>query len=512
MSTIKIKSIDDIAPKLWEAANKLRGSLSAEEYMHVVIGVLSLKYISDRFDVALSKLNKDGFTIEEFQNSPEDFYYQYNAFLMDEESTWKHIMNYANNDKVGQVMDIAFTKLEEKNPMLEGIFDKNYNREAIDQNRLGDVVKVFSDSDFSESEEDIIGRIYEYFLGKFFKDRGQKSGEFYTPTSIVQLMVHILKPASGTIYDPACGTAGILVQSKRYIESINASVDNITVYGQEFVNVTWKLAKLNLILNGFPLKDIDGHNVLGNTNADTFTNDQHKDLKFDFVMANPPFNVKEWWKESLALDSRWKWGVPPKGNANYAWISHMVSKLNENGKAAIVLANGSLSSNGKEELAIRKQLLEDNLLDAIIELPDKLFYTTGIPACIWVFNKNKKGDNVLMVSSKGLQGEMINKTLREISESEINNIAYLYEKHLKSENISIDGIAKSVSLDNIKENDYSVVPGRYVGHKEQVVDKKAIKEEVITLTNELNLLLNEFNNLLPELNEAIEKIKNEDID
>jgi type I restriction enzyme M protein len=265
--------------------------MSSEEYMYVILGILSLKYISDRYDVGISNLGRDGLKVDEIDKNT--FYYEYKAFIVPKESQWKYLMQFATTNQIGEKIDNAFIKLEQKNDILKGVFDKNYNREGIDQIKLGEVIRIFSDKDFSKDEhEDIIGRIYEYFLGKFFKDRGQKGGEFYTPTSIVQLIVNILKPMSGTIYDPACGTGGMLVQSKRYIESHNGNILDIMVYGQEYNNVTWKLAKLNLILNNFPISDLDGNDVLGNMSADTFINDQHRDKKFDFIMANPPFNLK----------------------------------------------------------------------------------------------------------------------------------------------------------------------------------------------------------------------------
>lgn len=497
-------NIQDIEAKLWKSANALRGNLSAEEYMHIVLGVLSLKYISDRYDIGIRKLKEDGLSLEYIK--PEDFYYNYNAFIVKENSSWKYIMQYANTSEIGQKMDQAFIELEKNNKMLQGIFNKNYNREGLDQIKLGEVVRIFSDEDFSqEDQEDIIGRVYEYFLGIFFKDRGQKGGEFYTPTSIVKLMVNILKPMRGTIYDPACGTGGILVQSKRYIEEHKGDVTKITVFGQEYNNITWKLAKLNLVLNGFPLVDSNENGVLGENSADTFTNDQHKTKKFDYVMANPPFNMKNWSFDSLKGDPRWKWGIPPSGNANYAWLSHIVSKLNTNGRASVVLANGSLSSSKKEELAIRKALVEENKVDAIIELPDKLFYTTGIPACIWFFNNNKKTDNILMISSTKIEGNMVSKKLRELTNKDINNIVTIFDKHENGENINQKGVAKTITKQELIENDYSFVPGRYVGVVEETIDKEQVKKEIKELSLDLKNLIDEFNQLSPKVEEAIEK-------
>ncbi|WP_027048634.1 type I restriction-modification system subunit M [Mesoplasma syrphidae] len=498
------KKIKDIESKLWEASNVLRGNTSAEEYMHTILGILTLKYISDRNKVALQKISDEGMKIEMF--SPNELYYSYKTFIVHEESKWEYLMNFSNTEKIGEKLDEAFMKLELQNEILRGIFNKNFNREGLDQIKLGNVIKIFSDEDLSEEDnEDMIGRVYEYFLGKFFKDRGQKGGEFYTPTSIVKLMVNLIKPLKGTIYDPACGTGGILVQAKRYIQEHKGKIEDITVYGQEYNNVTWKLAKLNLVLNGFSLFDTDDNGVLGQTNADTFTNDQHKNKKFDFVMANPPFNMKNWGRDALEEDMRFKWGLPPSGNANYAWLSHMLSKLSNQGKMAIVLANGSLSSSQKEEKAIRENFVKENKVDAIIELPDKLFYTTGIPACIWVFNNKKVNKNILMVSGSNIEGNMISKKLRELTDENISIIQTLYDKHLAGEEINEQGLAKTIKFTNLVENDFSFVPGRYVESKEEKIDKEQTQKDIMQLSLELSDLLKEFDELKPKLHEAIKK-------
>lgn len=496
--------IKDIESKLWQAANQLRGNMSAEEYMHTILGVLSLKYISDKYDVGMENLEEDGLTIDLIDS--DEFYSGYGAFKVPSESHWKNIMKYASSPEIGIKMDEAFIALENGNPMLNGIFNKNYNSEGIDQNRLGEVVKVFSDEDFTTAKEDIIGRIYEYFLGKFFKDRGQKGGEFYTPKSIVELIVHLIKPLKGSIYDPACGTGGMLVQAKRFIEQQGGNINEVSVYGQEFNNITWKLAKLNLILNGFPLIDNDDNGVLGEKSADTFGSDQHMYKKFDFIMANPPFNMKNWGRESLENDDRWKgYGIPPKNNANYAWLLHMLDKLSLVGKAGIVLANGSLSSSGKEEMHIRKMLVENNKIDAIIALPDKLFYTVGIPACIWIFNNDKTNDKILMVDASNTEGKMISKKLRELTLDNIEDITKFYDAHLKNETIDKIGFAKRISKSDLIKNDYSFVPGRYVGFVEEVIDKEEATKQIKEASEKLNKLINEFKEIVPKVQEAIEK-------
>lgn len=503
--------IKDIEGKLWEAANQLRGNMSAEEYMHIILGILSLKYISDRYDYGVINLKEDGLTIDNVTN--DEFYAEYDAFKVTSQSSWKYIMQYASTDEIGQKIDEAFIKLEKDNPMLNGIFNKNYNREGIDSNRLGEVIKIFSDENFVLDKEDIIGRIYEYFLGKFFKDRGQKGGEFYTPKSIVKLIVNLIKPLKGSIYDPACGTGGMLIQAKRYIEEHGGNIDEVSVYGQEYNNITWKLAKLNLILNGFHLIDGYDNGVLGDKSADTFSDDQHLSMKFDYIMANPPFNMKKWGQEKLENDLRWKdYCVPPRNNANYAWLLHMVNKLSINGKAGTVLSNGSLSSSQKAESQIRKDLIANNKVDAIVALPDKLFYTTSIPACIWVFNNNKRNKNILMIDASSFEGHLISKKLRELSYYDIEKITKVYDRHLNGENVEIVGFAKTINADELIEADYSFVPGRYVGYQEEIIDKEEIKKEIKTLAKELNEMINEFKELSPQISNAINKALDYDED
>lgn len=496
-------NIKDIESKLWNAANQLRGNMSAEEYMHVILGILFLKYISDKFDKSKKNLEKDGLTLDMLSNS--QFFSKYNAFKVPKKSHWNKIMSYSNSNDIGLIMDHAFVELEKENKMLEGLFNKNYNGEGIDQNKLGEVIKIFSNEDFTNAQEDIIGRIYEYFLGKFFKDRGQKGGEFYTPKTIVELIVNLIKPLEGSIYDPCCGTGGMLVQAKRYISEHEGNIDNVVVYGQEYNSTTWKLAKLNLVLNGFSLKNPKNRGVLGEKSANTFTNDQHLNEKFDFIMANPPFNMKNWGREQLKNDPRWSFGLPPKNNANYAWLSHIVSKLSSKGRAGIVLANGSLSGSGKEEIAIRKNMVEKNKLDAIITLPDKLFYTTGIPASIWIFNNDKKTNKILMLDGSQLEGKMISKKLRELAKEDILKFDQEYSKHLEGKDIEKIGFAKTIDKKELEENDYSFVPGRYVGFEEEKIDKKEIKKEIKKSAKELKELFKEIEKLTPKIEEAIDK-------
>lgn len=453
-----------IESKLWKIVDLLRGNMSAEEYVHFILGILTLKYYSQ-----IKKINY-----------------------------WNIILVNADHPEIGTKLNYALVEIEESDILLNNIFIKKYDE--VDQKNLSEIIKILGNNEVFKDND--ISKVYEYFLGKFFRDRGQKGGEFYTPKSVTNLIVDLLKPRKGKIYDPTCGTAGILIQAKNYIKNNK----DITLYGQEYNNVTWKLAKLNLLINGIPLIDSNNNLVLGEKSADTLLNDQHDNLKFDYIMANPPFNVKNWNQEQLKNDKRFKWGLPPSGNANYAFLSHILAKLNDNGKAAVVLANGSLSSSQKQERLIRENFVNENKIDAIIELPDKLFYTTAIPACIWIFNNNKQNDNILMISASNLQGNMISKKLRELTEEDIIKISDLYTKHLNGEIIDEPSLAKTITKKDLIENDFSFVSGRYLSIKEVVVDKKALKEEIKVIGNELIQLFDEFSKMGPSIQEAIKKV------
>lgn len=499
-------TIKDLEKKLWDSADALRGNLSAEEYMHVVLDILVLKYINDKYDNAIVKLEKMGFSKNEISKeelSTED------AFDVPEKSKWSYIMKFVNTPSIGEVLDDALIELGKANEELQGIFSATYNDEDIDKTRLSEVIKIFQYGDLSNHGEDILGRIYEYFLGNFFLKRGQKGGEFYTPRSIVRLITLFLKPTKGRIYDPACGTGGMLVQAKQYIESVEGNLNEITVYGQEFNKTTWNLAKLNLILNGFSILNINDkgelEGALGKQSADTFTNDQHKDRVFDYIMANPPFNLKVWRREELESDPRWVYGLPPKNNANFAWLQHILYKLAPKGKAGVVLANGSLTSSTGGEDDIRKKIIQDNKVSCIVSLPDKLFYTTGISACIWFFDNNKSSNDVLFIDAQEL-GTLIegSKANKEIKDENLKKLASIYSDFEQGKKIDIPGLAKSVSIDEIKENDYSLLPGKYISipetkRKDPEIIKKELKEDI----NELTKLIDESKELENELLEAI---------
>ncbi|MFV0288450.1 MAG: N-6 DNA methylase [Mycoplasmatales bacterium] len=496
----------ELEQKLWTAADYMRGNISSEQYMHIVIGIMFIKSMSDKYTKAVEAIKEEyGAKWEFFAENKDILSSKYNcSFIIPKKARWEYISQYATQEEIGSKIDKAFLLIEESNHVLKGLFDKNYNREELDQNKLGNVVSEFSNIDINKYGDDIFGRIYEYFLGQFFLKQGQKGGEFYTPACIVKLLVELIEPKKGTLYDPACGTGGMFVQAKKHLEDIDEDSTSLTIYGQEYQDKTWKLARINLLLQGFNAQDIN----LGDKSADSFKNDHHKGKTFDYILANPPFNQKKWGLEELEDDPRWQWGLPPKNNANYAWLSHMLSKLNSNGKAAVVLANGSLSGSQKNEVEFRKKVLEGNKVEMIISLPDKLFYTTGIPVSVWVFNNSKSTEEVLFVDASNVEGTMVSKKLRKFEEEDISKIKEELRKFRNGEQIEELGFSKSVTKEEIKESDYSFVPGRYVGFVKEEIDEEKLKEEIKESSKELKKLFSEFNNLIPEVEKAIEKAIN----
>lgn len=498
--------IQDLENKLWKACEKLRGNLFPEEYMHVVIGILFLNQISRKYEIAIKEIKKEYPSSWKNKINDVDYLAKFGcSFIVPESSKWEYISQFTTKSEIGQVIDNAFKELEDKNPTLSGLFNKNYSKEELDKTRLGGVISIFTNLEI-DSKEDIMGRVYEYFLGKFFLEKGQKSGEFYTPKSIVSLIVNFINPERGNVYDPCCGTGGMFIQAKQHLEEQGKNHEGLIVYGQEFTNTTWKLGKINLLLNGFDNANIN----LGQKSADTFKDDLHKNLKADYVLANPPFNSKDWSWE--AREKReWKYGIPPKNNANYAWLQHIIEKLSYNGKAGVVLANGSLTTIGKEESEIRKKIIENNKLSAIVALPDKLFFTTGISACIWFFDNNKKTKDVLMIDAQNL-GQLIegSKKNRELTNDDLSQLTNIYKRFENNEKIDIPGLAKSVDSQAIKDNDFLLSPGRYITiKKDDTRNKEKIKKELNESIQELMKLIDESKELEKDLKIAIEKIKKE---
>lgn len=483
---------------LWKAADKLRGSMSSYDYKDVVLGLMFLKYISDKFETRYNELVEEGDGFEE----DIDEYTEYNIFWVPQKSRWEYIRDKAKSNEIGQIIDDAMIEIEKENPSLVGVLEKRYARPELDKRRLGELVDLISTIKLhSKEEKDLLGRVYEYFLGQFASAEGKNGGEFYTPTSIVKTIVEMIEPYRGRIYDPACGSGGMFVQSEKFVEEHQGSINDLSIYGQELNATTWKLCKMNLVIRG-----LDGN--IGPSQGDTFHNDMHKMLKADYVLANPPFNIKDWGGSALVDDIRWKYGVPPEGNANYAWLQHIVHHLAPNGVGGVVLANGSLSSNTSNEGEIRRNLIANDLVDAIVALPDKLFYSVSIPVCLWILNRNKvsnpkfrnRENEILFIDATKL-GEMVDRKHRELSNEDIKKIADTYHnyRNVNGSYEDIKGFCKVAKLEEVKENDYILTPGRYVGIEDVEDDGVPFDEKMKVITSELDELFKESRNLEDEI-------------
>lgn len=498
-------SIED---KLWKTADALRGSMDASEYRNVVLGLIFLKYVSDSFEARHDELLQTDYP--EDAEDP-DMYLSENIFWVPKEARWELIQQSAKTPQIGEIIDSAMEAIEKNNDSLRGVLSKNYASPDLDKTRLGEVVDLISDINLSEKhakQSDVLGRVYEYFLNEFASQEGKKGGEFYTPRSIVRTLVEMIEPYKGRIYDPCCGSGGMFVQSDKFVQEHQGKIGDLSVYGEESNPTTWKLAKMNLAIRG-----ID--NNLGSHQGDTFTNDLHKGERFDFILANPPFNVKNWNGDKLREDARWKYGVPPVGNANYAWIEHIISKLAPDGKAGFVLANGALSTSNKEEFAIRKALLEDDKIDAIVALPDKMFYSTGIPVSLWFIDMNKESTDersrkgeTLFIDARDL-GEMIDRTHRAFSKDDIKKVADTYHAYRGTndqEYKDVAGFCKIAKLDEIAKNDYVLTPGRYVGLAKQEDDGISYEVKMKQLTSELKEQFEESNKLQAEIKDVLKEL------
>lgn len=483
---------------LWKAADKLRGSMDSGEYKHVVLGLIFLKYISDKFETKYNELVEEGDGFEE----DIDEYTVENIFWVPAESRWDYIKDHAKDVKIGQIIDDAMILIEKENPVLKGVLDKRYARPEIDKRRLGELIDLISTIKLhSSGEKDLLGRVYEYFLGKFASAEGKGGGEFYTPTSVVKTLVELIEPYKGRIYDPACGSGGMFIQSEKFVAEHQGKLNDLSIYGQELNSTTWKLCRMNLAIRG-----LDGN--LGEHHADTFHDDLHRTLKADYILANPPFNISDWGGSSLTDDVRWKYGTPPEGNANYAWLQHMVYHLSPNGVAGIVLANGSLSSNTSNEGEIRKNLINADLVDCIVSLPGSLFYSTSIPVCLWILNRNKKQhgkfrgreNEILFIDGRNL-GTMVDRRHRELSDEDIKKIADAYHNWRNEDGTyeDVQGFCKAAKLEEVREHDYILTPGRYVGIEEVEDDGIPFEEKMEKLTSELNELFAESRRLEDEI-------------
>ncbi|MCV9387497.1 type I restriction-modification system subunit M [Reichenbachiella ulvae] len=510
----KNKSMEE---SLWDSANKLRGSVESSEYKHVVLGLIFLKFVSDKFEERKQELIGEG---KEKYLDMKEFYNMKNIFYLPAESRWSYIIDQAKQDDIALKIDTALHTIEKNNPSLKGALPDNYfSRLNMDPSKLAALLDTVNNiQTISEEGEDIVGRIYEYFFGRFAAAEGKGGGEFYTPKSIVNLIAEMLEPYKGKIYDPACGSGGMFVQSIKFVQSHQGNTKDISIYGQEYTATTYKLAKMNLAIRGISAN-------LGEVPADTFFKDQHPELKADYIMANPPFNQSQWReKNELEDDARWAgYTVPPTGNANYAWILHMLSKLSENGTAGFVLANGSMSSNTSGEGEIRKQLIDKDMVDCMIALPGQLFYTTQIPVCLWFITKNKgerphpenpdihfrdrKGET-LFIDARNM-GTMTDRTHKELTPDDIQHIANTYhtwrnktaEESKNNVIVSdegarqspsdrsayedIPGYCRTATLTDIQSNDYVLTPGRYVGVAAEEDDGIPFEEKMESLTQQL---------------------------
>ncbi len=483
--------------KIWKAADLLRGNLDASEYKSVVLGLIFLKYISDRFEIRYKELVEEGEGFEE----DRDEYTSENVFYVPADSRWSVIASKARTPEIGTTIDDAMRHIEKENNKLKGILPKNFSRPELDKRRLGDVVDLFTNLKMHSKDEskDILGRVYEYCLSKFAEQEGKLAGEFYTPSCIVQTLVEVLQPLKGRVYDPCCGSGGMFVQSAKFIESHSSNINNISVYGQDSNPTTWKMATMNLAIRGIEAD-------LGKYNADTFFEDCHSTLKADYVMANPPFNLSDWGADKLSSDVRWRYGVPPNGNANYAWLQHIVHHLAPNGKAGVVLANGSLSSNTSGEGDIRRKMIEDDIVEGIIAMPSQLFYTTQIPVSIWFISKNKKQKGkTLFIDARNL-GTMVTRKLRQLTTEDIHLIAQTFEAFQKGTLTEEKGFSSIASLETISKQDYILTPGRYVGIADQEEDSEPFEEKMQRLTNDLKDLFNKSHDLEKEIKTQLKKI------
>lgn len=498
-------SIED---KLWQTADALRGSMDASEYRNVVLGLVFLKYVSDSFETRHNELLKSDYP--EDAEDP-DMYLSENIFWIPEEARWKLIQQSSKRAQIGEIIDNAMESIEKNNESLRGVLSKNYSSPDLDETRLGEVVDLISDIklvDSHEKQSDVLGRVYEYFLNQFAASEGKKGGEFYTPRSIVRTLVEMIEPYNGRIYDPCCGSGGMFVQSDKFVREHQGDVGDLSVYGEESNPTTWKLAKMNLAIRG-----ID--NNLGPSQGDTFSNDFHKGERFDFILANPPFNVKRWGGDKLKEDSRWKYGYPPEGNANYAWIEHILSKLTLDGKAGFVLANGALSTSNIAESSIRKAILDDDKIDAIVSLPSQMFYSTGISVSLWFVDMNKgsasersrKGET-LFIDARNF-GEMADRTHRVFSSEDIKKIAETYHSYRGTndkEYKDIPGFCKIVDLDEISKNGYILNPSRYVGFSKKVNDEESYDSKMNRITSELKEEFKESDRLQSLIKEKLKDI------
>jgi type I restriction enzyme M protein len=509
--------------QLWAAADKLRGHMDASEYKHVALGLIFLKYISDAFEEKREQLlfgfsdpKSEWFIKEEPERAKaaedRDEYLAANVFWLPTEARWHTIKAKAKSPEIGKIIDDAMGAIERENPRLKGVLPRDYARPSLDKVQLGGLVDIISNIGFNESaakSKDVLGRVYEYFLGKFASAEGKGGGEFYTPQCVVQVLVAMLEPYRGRVFDPCCGSGGMFVQSEKFVEEHGGRVGDIAVYGQESNYTTWKLARMNLAIRG-----IDAN--LGPRNADSFRQDLHPDLKADYILANPPFNMSDWGGETLRQDVRWKFGMPPVNNANYAWIQHFIHHLSPVGVAGFVLSNGSMSTQTSNEGEIRKTLIEADLVDCIVALPGQLFFTTQIPVCLWFLARDKKNHKrrerrgeTLFIDAREM-GVLIDRIHRELTTEEIEKIAGCYRawksKAVKPVYADELGFCKSEKIDAIRAQDFILTPGRYVGTAAVEDYGEPLEQKIKRLTATLEIQFAESAKLEAAIKQNIKRL------
>lgn len=488
---------------LWAMADKMRGHMDPSEYKHVTLGLLFLKYISDAFEERQAWLLEqaanpecEDYFIKEPQQrymvtEDRDYYAEAHIFWVPAEARWSFIQAKAKTPEIGKLIDEAMVAIEKENPSLKGVLPKDYARPTLDKTRLGGLVDLIGTVGLGDREsrsKDVLGRVYEYFLGKFAGVEGKGGGEFYTPRCVVRLLVEMLEPYGGRVYDPCCGSAGMFVQSEEFILEHGGKIGDLSIFGQEANPATWRLAKMNLAIRGIEAN-------LGPHHGDTFHNDLHRDQKFNYILANPPFNISDWGGDRLREDVRWKYGVPPVGNANYAWIQDIIHHLAPNGTAGFVLANGSLSSMQSGEGEIRQKIVEADLVDCIVALPGQLFYGTGIPASLWFLARNKadgklrdRRGETLFIDCRAM-GYLVDRTHRELADGEIQRIARTYHawrgEMLAGEYTDVPGFCQGASVEDIREHRFILTPGRYVGSEDGELDGEDFATKVSSLVGRL---------------------------